>query len=116
MNNFVKVFEASVSEKSWFEEILDDNNIPYTSEIISYWEGPIKYKKYCERKDIYVAKIFERQVLEYINEYNNPNNFVHESSETFENYEDCLPKIKCSSCGKEFDIDYPKCPFCKTVV
>ena len=23
-----------------------------------------------------------------------------------------LPQIKCSKCGKEYDMDYPKCPYC----
>ena len=28
--------------------------------------------------------------------------------------EDELPQIKCKKCGKEYDMDYPKCPHCKT--
>ncbi len=28
--------------------------------------------------------------------------------------EDELPQIKCKKCGKEYDMDYPKCPYCKT--
>ena len=28
--------------------------------------------------------------------------------------EDKLPQIKCKKCGKEYDMDYPKCPHCKT--
>lgn len=31
---------------------------------------------------------------------------------TLESDED-LPQIKCSKCGKEYDMDYPKCPHCK---
>ncbi len=25
---------------------------------------------------------------------------------------DILPKIVCEECGRSYDIDYPKCPFC----
>ena len=25
-----------------------------------------------------------------------------------------LPQVKCSKCGKEYDMDYPKCPCCGT--
>lgn len=24
-----------------------------------------------------------------------------------------IPQVKCPSCGKMHDFDYPKCPFCK---
>ena len=27
--------------------------------------------------------------------------------------EDRIAQIKCPQCGREHDIDYPKCPFCK---
>jgi hypothetical protein len=26
--------------------------------------------------------------------------------------EDKLPQVKCAKCGKEYDMDYPKCPYC----
>ena len=28
--------------------------------------------------------------------------------------EDELPQVKCSKCGKEYDMDYPQCPYCGT--
>ena len=28
--------------------------------------------------------------------------------------EDKLPQVKCAKCGKEYDMDYPKCPYCGT--
>ena len=28
--------------------------------------------------------------------------------------EDKLPQVKCAECGKEYDMDYPKCPYCGT--
>ena len=31
-----------------------------------------------------------------------------------EKSEDELPQIKCKKCGLEYDMDYPKCPNCKT--
>lgn len=31
----------------------------------------------------------------------------------FKPLEDQIEQIKCPSCGKSHDIDYPKCPFCK---
>lgn len=26
--------------------------------------------------------------------------------------EDDLPQVKCNNCGKEYDMDYPSCPYC----
>ncbi len=26
--------------------------------------------------------------------------------------EEKLPQVKCKKCGKEYDFDYPKCPYC----
>lgn len=31
-----------------------------------------------------------------------------------EKSEDNLPQVKCKKCGTEYDMDYPKCPNCKT--
>ena len=31
-----------------------------------------------------------------------------------EKSEDELPQVKCKKCGTEYDMDYPKCPNCKT--
>ena len=28
--------------------------------------------------------------------------------------EEKLPQVKCSKCGKEYDMDYPQCPYCGT--
>jgi len=28
------------------------------------------------------------------------------------NTDDELPQVKCKKCGKEYDMDYPKCPYC----
>ena len=28
--------------------------------------------------------------------------------------EDNLPQVKCKKCGKEYDMDYPRCPYCNT--
>ena len=31
-----------------------------------------------------------------------------------EKSEDDLPQVKCKKCGTKYDMDYPKCPNCKT--
>lgn len=125
MNNLVKVFEtsmiampgvedlfeASAKEKLWLEEILDDNSIPYKTEIVPYWVG-VQYAKYHEKKCIYVDKIYEQTVLAYIAEYNNPYNVIEKYIETFESAENALPQVECAQCGEKYDIDYPKCPYC----
>ena len=28
--------------------------------------------------------------------------------------DDNLPQVKCKKCGKGYDMDYPKCPYCNT--
>jgi predicted Zn-ribbon and HTH transcriptional regulator len=30
--------------------------------------------------------------------------------------DNAMPQITCEYCGKEFDFDYPKCPFCHSAV
>ena len=32
---------------------------------------------------------------------------------TDETTEESLPQLVCPSCGKSYDFDYPKCPYCK---
>ncbi len=27
--------------------------------------------------------------------------------------DESLPQVKCKNCGREYDFDYPKCPYCK---
>ena len=29
--------------------------------------------------------------------------------------EDKLPQVKCAKCEKEYDMDYPKCPYCGAI-
>ena len=35
----------------------------------------------------------------------------HDSKEEHEGYS--ISKIACPNCGKKYDMDYPKCPYCK---
>ena len=38
---------------------------------------------------------------------------THFESNHDEKEQDMLPQITCPKCGKQYDMDYPKCPFCK---
>lgn len=37
-----------------------------------------------------------------------------DDDETYDETVDDMPKVKCAGCGKYYDLDYPKCPLCKT--
>lgn len=79
---WVRIIETNSNNKTWLHDILDDNKIPYKEDIESYWDGWIKAPKYKEKVFISVPIKYEKQVLEYIEEYNNLNNIVIDDLET----------------------------------
>ena len=107
-NQFL-AYESEINEKTWLEEVLADNAIPYTIEIIPYWTG-IKVARYHEKRCIYVDLIYKERVADFITEYENPENAVYQDEEFPAYNSDGIPQILCPSCGKKIDFDYPKCP------
>ena len=109
VDDLVQVYECKGLERSWLVDLLDDQRIPYKIEVVPCWDG-VKYAKYSENQAVYVEEIYEKIVKDYIDEYNNEENYVFE--DIAEGTDDILPQIKCPSCETEIDFDYPKCPFC----
>lgn len=103
----------TVRQRMWLHDILDDEGIPYQVVIKSYWAAR---KKYTEDQFIYIEEKHEKKVKRLIKEFKNLNNCVLEVSDTEsspEKYTDGVLQVKCTSCGKEIDFDYHKCPYCK---
>lgn len=74
--NLVKVFEYPGTEKIWLNDVLDDNNIPYKSEVKPTWEGWIKAPNYQEITYIFVPEEYKKQVEKFIEEYSDPKNIL----------------------------------------
>ena len=101
-----------VRQRLWIHDIFDDENIPYQVVIKGYW---ITRKKYGEDQLIYVEEKNSKKARKLIKEFENSDDVfleTPEDDESEENYVNGVLQIKCQSCGKEFDFDYPKCPFC----
>jgi len=87
----------NLKEKIWLHDVLDDNNIPYKNEVSEGWRNSLIYQNeaetiavpngmvqvpiYTQRLNIYVPKEYEKQVLEYIKEYEEVDNTGEDSSE-----------------------------------
>ena len=122
--NLVKIFEVkpnkviaaeTIRQRIWLHDVLDDNKTPYHLDIIGYWRTR---KKFAEYQVIYVQEKHRKKARRLINEYKNAADLSPlDFDETIpdERTDGGLHQIRCKSCGKEFDFDYYKCPFCKTV-
>ena len=97
-NNLALVYKCVGKEREWLEDVLDDNSIPYTIEIERYWTG-IKKPHYNEIRCVYVDRIYAQQVMEFIEEFNNPENAVYDGIEDLAFAADGEQKIQCPSCG-----------------
>jgi len=102
--------------RMWLHDILDDNDIPYLVEAMGVF---VSRRKFGQMQGIYVLdsdydkaialkKKFEKAACEIPEEL--------EEAEFIDDGDNSLLQSKCRTCGKEFDFDYPKCPYCKTVV
>ena len=119
MSDYVKVYETppdnpcSLSESHWLEELLNTNSIPFRTEQASAWTGWSKAPDYKERREYYVPDTCACYAKTLIREYTEGETIRWDEGEFFpEGVENQLPKVTCPHCGKEYDMDYPKCPFC----
>ena len=105
---------GTTRHRMWLHDILDNEGIPYQVVIKGYWSG---LRVYAEDQFINVEKKHRRKAKRLIKEFTDSNNAVAEIPEDDNadgNYVDGIPQIKCSSCNREIDFDYHKCPFCGT--
>ena len=109
-DNYIKIYEAEGTERVWFQDVLDDNNIPYRIEIEPYWTG-IQISVYHERQIFFVDPVYESAVLGFIGEYSEGSFAEDDSSADYAESGE-LPQVNCLYCGKQIDFDYPKCPHC----
>ena len=40
--------------------------------------------------------------------------FFQSSEDVVEQSDDAIAQVSCKNCGKQYDMDYPRCPFCKS--
>ena len=76
--------DSKLNLKIWLHDLLDENNIPYKNEVESYWEGSVRTPEYKEKLIIYIPSEYQKQVEEYISDYNSPDNILSEDIEEFE--------------------------------
>jgi len=103
-----------IRERIWLHDLLDDKKIPYQVVIKTRWADK---RNYAEDQFIYVEKKNRKKAKRLIKAFLDPDNEVREVEElegSQEIYVDGVLQVKCSSCGKEIDFDYLKCPFCKS--
>jgi len=114
LTNLVEIAETEGNEIWEMHKALDEKNIPYLVEILPYWGGGGAFgrSRYYEAQRTYVEKKHEAEVLAFFEEEENAEVVI------IEDFPDgyTLAQIACPTCVREFDMDYPKCPFCKRVV
>ena len=103
----VKIYEEEGTEKIWLQDALDDNRVPYKIVYDEYWTGT-RFPEYHEVTCFFVDKSYVNIAQGLIGEYKNKGSIVPDD----EDDENALPQITCDKCGKKFDLDYHKCPFC----
>ncbi len=110
---YVKVYDFPIlDDRSWLETLLDDHNIPYETEIGSHWAGSIQHPKFIQHRDICVPESCRSLAEALIAQYDT-GPFIWDDDAMFPGHmEGILPTVRCPSCGREYEIDYPKCPFC----
>ena len=120
MSDYVNVYDSQPNrpgrpnETSWLDELLAANHIPYRTEQEAAWTGWSKAPDYNERTKYYVPDNYARHAKELIQEYLEEAAVCWDEAELFpEGIENQLPMLTCPRCGKEFEMDYPSCPFCR---
>jgi len=102
-------------QRMWLHDILDDEGIPYQVVIMGYWAAR---RKYAEDQFIYVEEKHELKTKRLIKAFNDSDHVSGDFSDeetSPKNYVDGILQKKCTSCGKEIDFDYHKCPYCKAL-
>lgn len=109
----VKIFETKGKKRTWFHELLEDYEIPFRVELESYVEqtrsGPQRKEKQC----FYVPAAFEEVLKDMIDQYYRPDSIAWETNGFELEDEGVIAQITCPVCGKEYDFDYPRCPYCR---
>lgn len=109
----IKIFEAEGREHSWFQDLLEDEQIPFRVEYEPYWAGSYKEPLYREKQCFYVSSVYQDLLQDKIEAYLNLENLAQEDLEWMEQQPNEMPQVVCPACGRAYDLDMPKCPFCK---
>ncbi len=82
---------------------------------VGFIDSPIVNKSITLLVMLAISLFFLRLAYVYLQEtrayYKEKAEFENEDTDDEPN--DQIPQRNCSQCGKEHDIDYPKCPYCK---
>ena len=95
-------------------QLFKEHAIPVQLEDESSWDRYGKHAKYIPVMSIYVHEADEEKANALMAGYND--NIREElESQLYYGEEGALPQLKCPVCDELYDMDYPKCPFCKGV-
>ena len=106
-DNWIKIHERSGPDKYWLLDVLKDEGIPFKSvvETVGDWSEIFRFT--------FVPPEYEERVIRIIDDYHDSENYVeHDLQEGWSR----LEKKICPKCGRAFDVEYKKCPFCKKSV
>lgn len=109
----IKIFEAIGKERSWFQDLLEDQGVPFRLEDEVVWCGSVKEPRFAQKQCFYVNSAYQNRLNEQIAEYNEPSSLPPDFWEEANLQPDVVQQIVCPNCGKSYDFDYPKCPYCK---
>lgn len=109
----VEIFKAYGKERSWFQDLLEDRGIPFYIEQEILWSGSYRTPRCEEVQCFYVNCAYQASLQEDIDAYNNLDNLTQEAQAEMDSQPDEMPQVTCPNCGKSYDLDYPKCPYCK---
>jgi len=109
--------EETAMHRMWLHDILDDYGIKYFVEVMGVFVGRRKFRS---MQGIYVLDSDLEGALEIMEKYKTAPRATSKEIEMEENFTeetqffvDGILQSKCSDCGREYDFDYPNCPFCR---
>ena len=109
----VEILESFGDERCWFQDLLEDQGIPFHVERDIVWGASDQTPKFEIVQKFYVNHAYEAALRQQIEEFNSQDSLAQEALDEMDGQPDELPQVVCPNCGKSYDLDYPRCPYCK---
>lgn len=110
--NWIKIYEVEDYKKTskpiWLEQILIDDNIPYSNEIEEYWKG-LRIPKYKKRLKIFVPKKYEKTVEKYIEDFQDSKSIIKDNIEELKDINGEQNDIEVKKYNKIIKIGFMLC-------
>jgi len=104
--------KQTVMHRVWLHDILDDYKILYLVEVMGVFIGR---RDFGQMQGIYVLDSDLEKALDLMMKFEKaPQVFSNVYAETELSHfsDDGVLQSKCSYCGRDYDFDYTKCPYC----